>query len=227
MPFGVDFGGSKSSSSSQSYVDPRQQPYLDFLRNTGMGMLQGFGGAPQQFAQGAGQQLYGMGNQFLGGLMGNPFLAGLAQQAGGNQGLIDRQVNQLGADIGQQFNQQILPGISRQYQGIGGLGGSRMGVSQGIAAQGAADALSRGITDIYTADSMRSLQAGSTGAGIFSQGLLGGLAAMPGLFDLGMAQFTGGLAPLLAYNQIVGPPTVLDKSKSSSFSINGGFGGSA
>jgi len=42
------------------------------------------------------------------------------------------------------------------------------------------------------------------------------------LFDVGLGQFTGGMAPLGLYSQILGAPTVLDKSRQSSFSIGGG-----
>ena len=85
------FGSSKSSSSSQSsgfnfgqsFVDPGQQPSLDFIRNAGMDLfnqqqpgLQGLFGQAEQLGQ--------QGQGFLGQLTDNPFLSALQGQAGGN-----------------------------------------------------------------------------------------------------------------------------------------------
>ena len=225
MAFGINIGGSKTSSDSRSFVDPLQQPFLDFLRNSGMSLAGNFRGA-QGFGQQAGQELYGMGLQQLQGLQGNPFMQSLQAQAGGNPELVQQQVNQLGQDIGFQFQNQIMPSIGREAVGIGAFGGSRQGVAEGIAGRGAADALSRGITDIYSQDARRQLEAASIGGGLYSQNALGGLASMGDLMNVGLSQFTGGFAPLLAYNQIVGAPTVLDTSRtrSKSFNAGGSFG---
>jgi len=191
-----------------------------------MGLVsQNMGGA-QQFGQQAGGQLYGYGQQALDQLGSNPFLSSLQQQAGGNQGLINQQVGQLGADLGRSFNQQVLPGIRRDATAVGALGGSRQGVAEGIAGQGFADAFGRGVTDIYSADAQRSQQAATAGGGLLAQGLLGGMANMPGMFDVGMGQFTGGFAPLGMFAQMLGGPTVLDKSsgRTRSFNFAGGDG---
>lgn len=220
MGFGFDFG--KTSGSSQSYVDPRQQPFLDFTRNLGQALVGQNTSLAQQFAGMAGSNLYGFGQQALGQLGSNPFLSALQQQAGGNPALVNQQIGQLQADLGRSFRQEVLPGISRYAAGVGALGGSRQGVAEGIAAQGFADAFSRGATDIYSAEQQRRLQAGTAGGGLLAQGLLGGLSSLGGLFDVGLGQFTGGMAPLGLYSQILGAPTVLDKSRQSSFSIGAG-----
>lgn len=222
MAFEATGGFNFGRSSSNSFVDPAQQPFLDLLRNSGAGLLgQGMFGA-QQFGQQAGSQLFNMGLGSLGQLGNNPFLSALQQQAGGNQGLVNQQIGQLQADLSRSFQQEVLPGIRRDATAVGALGGSRQGVAEGIAGQGFADAFSRGVTDIMGADAQRGLQAGISGGGLLAQGLLGGLSAMPGLFQTGLGQFTGGFAPLGAFNQIVGGPTVLDRS--SSKSIGGSFG---
>jgi len=218
MPFEL----SRGSSSSQSYVDPSQQPFLDFTRNLGQSLTGLNTSGAQQFAGQAGGNLFGMGMGMLPQLGNNPFLQSLQAQAGGNPGLVNQQVEQLSSDLGRSFQQQVLPGISRYAGGVGALGGSRQGVAEGIAGQGFADAFSRGVTDIYSADALRSQQAATAGGGLLAQGLLGGLSSMPGLFDTGLGQFTGGFAPLSIYSGILGAPTVLDRSRQSTAGI--GFG---
>jgi len=204
---GLGSGGSTSTTSG--YVDPAQQPYLDFLRNSGMGLTGQVMPGAQQFGQQTGQQLYQQGQQSLQALQGNPFLSALQQQSGGNPALIQQQTQQLGADLGRVFNQQVLPGIRRDATAVGALGGSRQGVAEGIAGQGFADAFSRGVTDLQSADALRSVQAATSGAGIQAQGNIGALSMLPNLFGVGMNQFTGGFAPLSLFNSIVGQPTVL------------------
>jgi hypothetical protein len=58
---------------------------------------------------------------------------------------------------------------------------------------------------------------------------LGGLGSLSGLFNLGMSPFAAQFAPLLALNEIIGRPTVLQTSQGtssgSSESFNFGFGG--
>ena len=221
MAFNLGFG--KSSSSSSSFIDPAQQPFLDFLRNTGQGLVGQTMPGAQQFAQQQGGQLFGQGLDFLGGLQNNPFIAQLFQQAQGSPDLVNQQVGQLQADLGRAFQQEVLPGIRRDATAVGALGGSRQGVAEGIAGQGFADAFSRGVTGIQTAAADRALQAGTAGAGIQAQSLLGGLSSLPGLLQLGLGQFTGQFAPLSLFSDIVGGPTVLDRSRGRSFNASGGF----
>jgi len=222
------FGG--SSGSSSSYVDPKQQPFLDFTRNTGQLITQQTIDPSRQFAAGQGQQLYDFGYGALQGLTGNPYLDALQQQAGGNQQLVGQQVGQLQADLGRAFNQQVLPGIRRDANAVGALGGGRQGVAEGIAAQGFADAFGRGVTDIYSQDAQRSLQAATAGGGLFAQSSLGALSSLPGLFETGLGQFTGQFAPLGIYSQILGAPTVLGQGSQKSQKglldyVSFGFGG--
>jgi hypothetical protein len=220
----LDIGGSSSRASSKSFVDPLQQPFLDFVRNLGMDLTGQNTQGAQDFAGQAGASLFGQGQELLGGLTQNDFLSALQQQAGGNQQLVGQQIGQLESSLGRAFNQQVLPGIRRDATAVGALGGSRQGVQEGIASQGFADAFSRGATDIMGADAQRSLQAGTAGAGIFTQGSLGGLSQLSNLMNTGMSQFTGGFAPLSIFADILGGPTVLDESKQKKIEANIGFG---
>lgn len=218
MPFGI--GGGKSSSSS--FVDPRQQPFLDFLRNTSQSNYSQFGQGAGQWAQQMAPQFVQQGQGYAQQATANPFLQNLQtmSQPGGNRQLIGQQVGQLGQDIGRQFQQQIMPGIRRDAIGLGGFGGTRQGVAEGIASQGAMDAFSRGVTDIYGQNSMMAQQAGIAGGGLQMQGSLGAMTGLGDLFNLGMGQFTGGFSPLLAMSDIIGGPTVLDRSRNRSFNAS-------
>ena len=227
MPFGsFGIGGGKSSGSSKSYVDPKQQPFLDFGRNAARGLLRGNRRGAQAFGQQAGRDLYGMGMQNLPQLTSNPFLSGLQQTAQGNPELVAQQKQQLGTDLTNMWNQQINPGIGRDYGGIGARYGSRMAVDQNLAGGEVMDAYSRGATELDTQAQNRQLQAGTAGGGLLAQGILGGSQAAQQYFDIGMGQFMGGFSPLMAYADIIGAPTVLDKSSSSSWNANarGGLG---
>ena len=153
--FSKIFGGS----SNKSYADTAQAPYLDFIRNAGQTKLQELQGPIDRFSSQQGGELFNFGRQALGSLQDNPFLDSLQAQSGGNPELLARQTQQLGADIGQQFNERVLPGIRRDSTAIGALGGSRQQLAEGVAGRGAMDAFSRGASglayDWATADADR------------------------------------------------------------------------
>ncbi len=218
--FGLDLG----KSGSRQLVEPEQRPFLDFLRNSSQRLVQQqSGGLLQMFPQA--EALQAQGQQFLGDLRSNPFLSSLQTQAGGNQALVDQQIGQLGTDIGQFTNEQLLPGIRRDFVGVGGLGGARNQIAEGLAAQGAQRAFSSGVTDILSADAARASQAATTGAGLTAQSALGGLQSLQGQFNLGLSPFQSQFSPLLNMNQIVGPPNVLGRSSAFNFGIQLGAGG--
>ena len=153
----------QAAAAQQTFVDPGQQGFLDFLRQQGQGVAQtqlqpGFGAgavAQQQAGQlgGIGQDLLG---RLQGGAQGQGGLAGqLAGAVGGvvqggaagteflqqrlreGNPFLNEQISQLGQDIGTEFRESILPGIRRGATQIGALGGGRQGVAEGLAAQGA------------------------------------------------------------------------------------------
>ena len=209
-------GGSRSLSTSSSFVDPKQQPFLDFLRNSGQQVTAAMQPGAQQYAQSA---LPGIQQQTQ-GLTQNPFLSGLQQQAGGNPALVQQQTDALGASLTDFYQNQLQPGIGRQFGNIGARGGSRQAVAESLGAQGLSAQFAQGAAGFAQADAGRSLQAGAAGGGLLSQGIMGQGQAQQDLFNVGMSQYTGGYAPLQAYSQIVGPPTVLDKSRSTRKSLN-------
>ncbi len=212
---GFGLGGGKSS--SKQYVDKAQAPYLDFMRNAAQGIA---AGQDLSGLFGLGGSLQDQGQGFLSTLGGNKFLGSLGQQARYDQGRVDQNIDQLGADLGRQFNQQVMPGIQSEAIGLGGGGGSRQGVAEGIAAQGFADAMQRGSTDIMNQEVQRNMQAATAGGGLAMQGAMGGLQGMGNVFNMGLNPFMAQFAPFQAMNSIVGPPTVLGKS--SAWNISGG-----
>jgi len=71
---------------------------------------------------------------------------GLLNAGNINDPLVQRQIEQLGQLVGDQFNRNIMPGINQGATAAGQYGSSRQGVAQGIAAGDAANAISRGAT---------------------------------------------------------------------------------
>ena len=211
---------SRTSSSGRSFVDPAQQPFLDFLRYSGRYFAQQGGGKSQQF--GLRNNLYERGAQnFLPKLQNNRFLNTLYEQAQYNPQTVNQQFRGLRTGINRAYEQDILPNLNRDYQGIGAFGGDRNYVTRGIAEQGRLDALTLGRAQLIGTEADRATRAALTGSGILQQGLLGGLQQMPNLFNLGLSQYTGGFNPLLYMDQIVGVPTILDKQKSSGGGVQG------
>lgn len=50
---------------------------------------------------------------------------------------LNQQIDAIGADIGRNLNNNVLPGLRSQAIASGGFGGSRQGIAEGLAAQGA------------------------------------------------------------------------------------------
>lgn len=233
------FGKSSSRSSStsfgasqgSSFVEQQQAPFLDFLRNAGVELFGQQQGQQGQFAQQA-QQLFGQGQQQLGGLTDNPFLSALGAQAGGNPDLVAAQTGQLSDVLAQQFTEQINPAITSRAIGGGQLGGGRQGVAQGAAIQGQQRALAAGNVGFQAADAARAQQAAATGGQLFGQGAQAQVAALPGLQALLQSPFNQQIQSLLGLGQAIGGPNVLSqqsafdtsRSTSTSSGFNVGFG---
>ena len=206
---GFGFGRTKqrSGTSTESFVDPAQQPFLDFIRSQatnlqqqqqsqvgglfdlagGLGQqgqagLQNLGQIGGQLAQGQNVG-FGQGQQGINALSGLTQGQGLGQQqlqriAGGNDPAVGQQIGQLGQDIQRQFS-QLLPGIESQAIGGGQLGGGRQGVAQGLGLQASQDAFGRGAADIRFQDLNR--QFGAAGTLGQQAGQAGGQLASLGL----------------------------------------------
>src|SRR5262245_7298850 len=117
-------------------------------------------------------------------------LAGLQQMqqfANPNSALARRQLANVSADIGQNFDREILPGI-RTGAGVGGnMGSSREALAKGVAAGDAARAIGAAGTDIYS--NIWNMAKDAAGA-------LPGMAQ--NVFNLGMAPTAAAWAPYQA-----------------------------
>jgi hypothetical protein len=210
-------GGKSSSESSQDVWKPQKQ-WLKNLWKSGYGaanQANRFSPQTQQFGMGLAQQ----GADQLGNLTNNPFLQGLQQQAGGNPELVASQTQNLGNQINQ-FSQRQMNNATQTGIGAGQFG-SRGEVARGLVGESAVDSFARGTDQIMQADQQRALQAGTAGGGLYSQGLLGGLNSMQGLFGLQQGGQLAGMAPWQQYSGILGAPTVLGESSSSAWNLNG------
>lgn len=173
--FGSSFNRSGSSQSSQSWQNPDsvwgvQSPYLQGL----------YGAASNIFDSGGNQQaatdMWNMGSRGLNDLLNpgaNPLMEVYQQQM--QQGL----------------EQNILPTIRREAAGYNAVGGTRHGISEGMALQQAQREQSQFAAQLYNQDRDR---------------MLGAATQVPGMMGAGLG------IPWYGANQlagILGPPTVL------------------
>lgn len=188
MSFGASSGGSRSVT-DPSTVWSGQAPFLQSLYGRAQQTAnQQYGGqGPLEditsFSQRTSQDLIGQANQ------GSPWLSG--------------QIKGLGEDIGQFFNQQILPGISNEAGGHGQYGGARQSIGEGMAGQDALRQFQRGATDLRAQD------------------YANGPARASQLYNLGMAPYSAQFAPLQQLASLLGNPAVLGGGSSSNSSQRG------
>lgn len=191
--------GSKSRSRSgstgrnQTFIDPSQAPFLEFLRTQGQGLAQGQMGAGSDFQTGVvdptmqafGQALRGN-TQFQ--YQQNPYLSGQIEQG---QQLINRNLQE-----------NVLPSIGSQSQMVNQRGGSRQGIAEGIAARSAIEQQSDFAQNLIGADFERQQQ----------------LGAQQRMQAMSMAPMMAGLqfSPLSNLAQLIGRPTVLSEGTASS-----------
>lgn len=234
----VDFSSSsqrqQSQQTGQTFVDPSQQPFLNFLRSAGQGIAGGqlgAGGVGDVAGQQA-AQLGGIGQGFLQNLQGIAGGGGagqefLQQRLAGQNPFLNEQISQLGTDISEQFQQSILPGIRRNAVAVGGLGGAREGVATGLAAQGAQDAFAQQAANLRFQDvGLRQAAAGQfqQGQNLQAQAALGGLGSLGGLANLGLSPFAAQFSPLAQFANLLGGPTVLSRSQGTSSGQGSSFG---
>jgi hypothetical protein len=195
-------------------------------QQVGSGMAGNMGIYPgQQAGGGIGQDAANLSQGLLGGLgpyanaATNPAFQNLLQRAQGGSPYLGQQIQGLGADIGQFFNQQILPGIQSQY-GMGGtLGGSRQSIAQGMASQDALRQFTQGATNLRQADYSQGLQAAGM-LGNLGQQQIGNLG---NLYNLGMSPYQAQFAPWQALSGIIGSPAVLGGGGSSRMTDQSGI----
>ena len=198
----VGGGKSESESSAQqtsnSFIDPSQLANLQQLWSS----------ASNQIGQGGlGQGGFNQGQNFLNQIGNNPFDQNLQQFANPNNELAQQNIDLLGSNLSNQFNNQILPGIQSNAISGGALGGGRQGVAQGIAASGVSNAFAQGSQGILNNTYNQAQQASQFGSQYNLQQAMSGLG---GLGQFQKQQF----APMDYLARILGNPAILNQSQS-------------
>lgn len=181
---------SRNVSNSDSFVDPNQSPFLRGL----YGLSSGF--ANPQGQQGAAAQA---------GYVNNPALqrsiTGISALTDPNA-QIAAQTKSLQSGLGRLFREEINPGIESSAISAGGLGGGRQGVAQGVATGQLASAYTEGVGDIVA----RANQTATSAGAILPQ-------LTQSLLQSRLAPQTAGMDVLGQLSQILGSPTVLQRSR--------------
>jgi len=164
----------------------------------------------------ASNQLFAGGTDFLAGIGGDAGTSFLTNRLQGNNDVLDAQMGRLKADIGELFNEELLPGITSDAVRGGQLGGGRQGVAQGQAVEAAAEAFSQGATGLLTEDQAQRDAIAQGVADRSIQGAQVGLAGMPGLLSIAQGGITAQTAPLQFLASILGDKTTLTQSASDS-----------
>lgn len=141
---------------------------------------------------------------------GQGALNNLGQIASGDNPFLQGNIDQLSGTLNRNLQEQILPSIESEAIGIGGFGGGRDQIAQGIAARGTQEAIAQGTSSLQ--NNAFNQRAGASNAQLNQLG---------GLFGLSQAPFQSQFAPLANLGGLLGSPTVLNQSSSSG---GGGFG---
>jgi hypothetical protein len=166
--------------------------------------------------QGAAQQLFSGGTQFLQDLGGNAGTDYLTQRVTGPDQAAQAQIGALGSNLGDFFNEQLMPGITANGVNTGGLGNSRDAVARSLAAKQVSGQFAQGAATILGNSQAQRDQAASTLGAQKLQASQTGLSSLGGLFQLLQGGAQAGLAPYQALAQIMGGPTALTQSQGTS-----------
>jgi hypothetical protein len=237
--YGTSDSGSNSSSTATSNsasqaTSGQSVAFQDIFQSLYGNASQAAAGATAGAADlgAAAKQLFTGGSQFLQGLGSDPGTAYLQGRLGDDDSVLSGQLDQLRSQTGRLFSEEINPAITSRAVGGGNLGGGRQGVAQALGAEKAGQVFNSGATALIS----QNQQQKDAVAGQVMQGSLGaastGLGALPGLLDL---QTKGNNAELGIYSTlagILGGPTTLNSSQSTSESsslaemISSAFGSS-
>ena len=223
----LGFGGGKSKQSAQG-----QSTSTDFGTNIWgpqAGYLQNLYGNAQGLA--GGQQMGGQ------GLANSQQNAQFAQQGlmNSNQNLqgyqnqgVDPALGAYSDRIGQQFNEQFMPGLQGQAIQAGGLGGSRQQIGAAMGADRGMQAISDFAANSYAGQQQRGLQAaGMQGQNSQALGQLGQQNLMSADFARSMPWYNQ-----QQFSGLLGAPTMQDlgaysqstnSSKGKSWNASGGY----
>jgi len=229
--FGFSASKSSSSSSSSSYEEAKSRSdsggvsasqsdqriaFEDIFARMFGGAEGAAAGLDPSMLTDAANQLFGSGMDFMGAIGGDAGTAYLQDRLTGENPVLQQQIDLLQEDLGNFFNEELLPGITSQSVSGGALGGGRQGVAQGAAMREVGNQFTRGATalragDIAARDMAASNLAGNAISG--AQTAFAGMGTLMGVADRG---FSAGMAPYERLSAILGGPTVLGSSQSAS-----------
>lgn len=182
-------GKSSTTSTSETFgtqLLPEQQGYLQNMWASGQGLanagagqnvgMQGYNTANQRMNTGTFANQIGMNT------WGGPQMQGAQNTLGGMQGGYnvdpsgtfgrmqnpgtDPMMGVYARQLGQNFNEQIMPGLRSQGVAAGGLGGSRQGIAEGLAAGRVGQQLQDFGAQLYGQNQDRALQAAQSYGGL-------------------------------------------------------------
>lgn len=207
-------GGGKSSSSNSSIdrgtdVWGPQQGYLKDIYSQAQA-LKG------QVQDTVGNWGVNQAQSYLGNLMGANQTAQDLQNPGVNPAM-----DMYSRQIGQQFNEQIMPALKGQAMTAGGYGGSRAGIAQGLAGARAGQQIQDFGAQLYNEDQNRRLQGAQLQGDLANLGMQGAMDI--GSFGMGVPWYN-----LQQYAGLIGSPAMQSlggssKGKSSSWNVSGGL----
>ena len=222
-------GGGTSSSDSRNRIDPAQKQYLKDLwgRAQQLTDLNSPEAAQQYSAQLAGMAMpmMGVGAGTFGDVATGQSLGQqqLAQNMTSESPWLQQQIGNLGQDIGRNLGENILPQLRSGGVAAGAPGGSRSQIAAGLAAQGAQRQFGQQATQLRAQDLQRQQQA----AQMFTQNQMGGAQGMfpaaQAMYGMGMNPYMAQWLPLQQYSNLIGQPTIVGDSQSSSMNFAFGF----
>jgi hypothetical protein len=214
------FGNTSSDSVSSSVgtsTSSQQIAFEDLFKK----LYGGAGAAADSIDTGdisqAGKTLFSGGLQFLNNLQGNAGTDALASRLTDTTAR-DTQLEALKSNLGDFFNESVLPGITSAGVGTGTLGGGRDDVLKALATKAIAGQYSQGAASIISADQGQRDDAAKALASITGQNATSGLSSLSALYGLNQSGDTAALAPYQILSQIIGGPTVLGSSSSTQLS---------
>ena len=206
-------GGAEAIASSQQRL-AFEDLYAQLYGNAG---AQAGQMAQNPFLSQTANQLFSSGSNLLDGLQqdaGSDYL----RQALSSNDMVDQNIQLLGEDINKFLGESALPTLRRTATGTGQLGGTRQGVAESGALQDATNAFARGAADIRNQNLTRQMTAAGQLSNQNITGIQTGLMGNESLYELASQGFNSQLSPYAQLSQIMGGPTTLGSSLSTSTS---------
>lgn len=202
--------GQSTSTQSLAFADLFQQLY-----GGAAGAAQGALGQVPMLAASA-QQLFTGGMGFLDNLGQDAGTQYLTNRVSGANPVLDEQLAGLRTEMQTLFSEDLMPGITARSVAGGTLGGGRQGVAEGLASKAVLSEYAKGATALRAQDQAARDSAAATVAGNSLAAANTGLGALPGLLELSEATATRELGVYSSLASILGGPTTLTQSQSTS-----------